>query len=66
MLRTWVTLINISRVLLNLTKRMIFPNVQRLLLSPNVYTVNSLFFSLAHQLRLPLALVFVLLPDLFG
>ena len=66
MLKTWVTLGNISRVLLNLTKGLIGANVQRLFLPPNVQVVNSHIFSLVHQLRLLLALTFVPLPYLFG
>ena len=65
MLKTQVTLGNISRVLLNLYKRYIC-NVQRLLLPPNVPVVNIHIFSLVHQLRLLLTLTFVPLPYLFG
>ena len=57
MLKTRVTMGNIPRVLLNLTKRLLLP--------PNVHAVNSLF-SLVHQLWLFLALSFVPLPYLFG
>ena len=66
MLKTQVTLGNISRVLLNLIKRFIFANVQGPLLHPNVHAVNSHIFSLVYQLRLLLALIFVPLPYQFG
>ena len=66
-LKTRVTLGNISRVLLNLIKRLMFAMYkERLLLLPNVHVVNSHIFSLVHQLRLLLALTFVPLPYLFG
>ena len=63
MLKTRVTLGNISRVLLNLTKRWDdICNIQRLLLPPNVHAFNGHISSLVHQLRLLLALTFVPLP----
>ena len=66
MLKTGVTLGNISRVWLNLIKRLISWNVQRLLSPPNVHTVNIYILSLVHQLLLLVALIFVPLPYLFG
>ena len=57
---------NICRVLLNLTKRLIFAMFKDSLLPPNVHAVNSHIFSLVHKLRLLLALTFVPLPYLFG
>ena len=63
MLKTRVTLRDISRVLLNLIN---ICHVLRLLLPPNVYAVNIYIFSLVHQLRLLPTLTFVPLPHLFG
>ena len=65
MLKTQVTLGNISRVLLNLFKRYIC-NVQSLLLPPNVPIVNIRISSLVHQVRLLLTLTFASLVYLFG
>ena len=65
MLKTQVTLGNISCVLLNLFKRYIC-NVQSLLLPPNVPIVNIRISSLVQQLRLLLTLTFAPLPYLFG
>ena len=66
MLKTRVTLGNISRVLLNLTEKLHICNVQRLLFPLNVYVVNNHIFSLLHQSLLLLTLTFVPLPYLFG
>ena len=63
MVKTRVTLGIFSRVLLNLTKRLIC-NVQRVLLHVNVHEVNNQIFSLVYQLRLLLTLTFVPLPYL--
>ena len=65
MFKTWVTLGNISRVLLNLTESLNICNVQRLLLLINVYAVNDHISYLVLQLRLLLTLTFVPLPYLF-
>ena len=54
---------NISRVLLNLFKRLIFVMFKD---SSSLPAVNIHIFSLGHQLRLLLALTFVPLPCLFG
>ena len=51
-LKTRVTLGNVSCVLLNLTKRFHVP--------PNTHAVNSHIFSLVYQLQLLLALTFIL------
>ena len=61
MLKTRVKLGNISRILLNLVERLI-----KLLYPPNVHVVNIYILSLVHQLRLLLALTFVLLSYLFS
>ena len=61
MLKTRVKLGNISRILLNLIERLI-----KLLYPPNVHLVNIYILSLVHQLRLLLALTFVLLSYLFS
>ena len=61
MLKTRVKLGNISRILLNLIERLI-----KLLYPPNVHVVNIYILSLVHQLRLLLALTFVLLSYLFS
>ena len=66
MLKNPVTLGSISRVLLNLTKRLMFVMFQRLLVRLNVHAVNIYIFSLVHQLRLLLILNFVPLHYLFG
>ena len=66
MLKTRVTLGNISRVLLNLFKRLILVNVQRLLLPPDVPAVNIHIFSLIYQLQLILTLTLVPFPYLLG
>ena len=59
-----VTLGNISRVLSNLTKRLIFAVFKDSSSFP-IFTQLTVMFSL-HQLRLLLALTFVPLPYLFG
>ena len=66
MLKNPVTPGSISRVLLNLTKRLMFVMFQRLLVRLNVHAVNIYIFSLVHQLRLLLTLNFVPLHYLFG
>ena len=70
MLKTQVTLVNISRVLLNLIGTLLNLinncNFQILLLSLSVHAVNIYIFLLVHQLRLLLTLAFVPLPNLFG
>ena len=66
MLKNPVTQGSISRVLLNLTKRLMFVMFQRLLVRLNVHAVNIYIFSLVHQLRLLLILNFVPLHYLFG
>ena len=60
MLKTRVTLGNISHVLLKID----IGNIQRLLPPPNVHTVSIHISSLVHQARLLLALTFFLLPCL--
>ena len=62
MLKTRVTLGNISRALLNLIKRSIFPMFKD---SFPVFTLLTHIYSLVHQLRLLLVLT-VPLPYLFG
>ena len=52
---------NISRVLLNLFKILIFVMFKQLLSPPNVHAVN-----ISSQITLLLALTFVPLPYLFG
>ena len=70
MLKTPVTLVNISRVLLNLIVTLLNlinnRNFQILPLPLNVHAVNIYIFPLVHQLRLLLTLAFVPLPYLFG
>ena len=70
MLKTRVTLVNISRVLLNLIVTLLNLihncNFQILPLSLNVHAVNIYIFPLVHQLRLLLTLAFVPLLYLFG
>ena len=70
MLKTQVTLVNISPVLLNLIGTLLNLinncNFQILLLSLSVHAVNIYIFLLVHQLRLLLNLAFVPLPYLFG
>ena len=71
MLKTWATLGNISRFLLNLIKRFVnqltnICNIQRLLLALNVHGVNIHIFSLIYRLRLLSTLTFVPLPYLPG
>ena len=62
MLKTRVTLENISLVLLNLFKRLILVNVQRLHLPPDVPAFNIHIFSLIYQLQLILTLTLVPFP----
>ena len=64
MLKTRVVLRNVSRVLSNLIKRLIFA-IQRLLLLSNIHAVKIHIFSLVHQLRLLHTLTFVFLSYLF-
>ena len=65
MLKTLVTLGNIFRVLLNLTKRLIFVTFKDS--SPlSIFTQLTFIFSFVHELRLLLTLAFVTLPYLFG
>ena len=65
MLKTRITLGNISRVLLNVTKRLIFVMLKDS--SPSqCYVVNIHILSLVHQLRVLLTLTFDPLPYLFG
>ena len=59
MLKTRVTLGNISLVLLNLIKRFILVMFK---LFPPMFTVNIHIFSLVHQLQMFRALTFVPLP----
>ena len=66
MAKARVTLENISPVLLNQFKRLIFAIFLRLLLSPNVSKVKIHIFSLVHQLQLLLTLTFASLSYLFG
>ena len=63
MLKSRVTLGNISSILLNLTKR--YLQCLRLLLPPSVHAVNSHIVSLVHQLRLLLALTFGQYHDMY-
>ena len=66
MLKTRVTLGNISRVLLNLFKRLIFV-LFKSASSHLMFPLHNIhIFSLVHQLRLLLTLTFVPLPYLFG
>ena len=64
MLKTRVALRNVSCVLSNLIKRLIFA-IQRLLLPSNIHAVKIHIFSLVHQLRLLHTLTFVFLSYLF-
>ena len=70
MRKTRVTLVNISRVLLNLIVTLLNLinncNFQILPLPLNVHAVNIYIFPLVHQLRLLLTLAFVPLLYLFG
>ena len=70
MLKTRVTLGNVFRVLLNLTRILLdlinICSVQGLLLLLNFHAVNINILSLVHQLQLLLTLTFVPLPYLFG